>query len=191
MLFSKERNNYLSFEDIFKISSPTHTDKPYYPGTSERMQPGDVIYSSKGWSTFLAGHAGIVGHDYKMYHSHPQGGFADTLPAYLSRHKFGSTLTVLRPKEGNEEAAEWVMNNVWLVEKYFFDLRLDNVYTNYCTKFIWQAFWHSGCGDITSRNLTINKLAWIYPLGIKEADFFQRKATIVLGRKKVKKAVVT
>lgn len=30
------------------------------------MQPGDVLYTSKGWSTGLVGHIAIVGTDFKL-----------------------------------------------------------------------------------------------------------------------------
>lgn len=184
MIFPKQKeDHYLPFQQLYKMAPPSPGDEAFYPNTEVKMEPGDVIYSSKGWSTFLAGHAGIIGKDLKIYHSHPKGGFADSLPGYLSRHKFGTSLTVLRPKKDGQKAAEWAKNNVGLVERYFFDPRLGGIAINYCTKFIWQAFWHSGSGDITGRGRTIKSLSWIYPIAIKETDFFEEKTTIRLGPK--------
>lgn len=184
ILSQPKEDHYLPFNQLYTMPVPTPGKEAFYPGTNVSMQPGDVLYSSKGWSTFLAGHAGVVGKDLKLYHSHPKGGFADELPNYLSRHKFGTTLTVLRPKENGEKAAEWTANNIALVKKYLFDPRLGGVEINYCTKFIWQAFWHSGSGDITGRGRTIKSISWIYPIAIKTADFFDRKTIIKLGPKK-------
>lgn len=181
MIFPKQKEgSYLPFNQLFKLlASPA-----CYPGTEVLIEPGDILYSSKGWSTFLMGHISMVGQDYRIYHAHPAGGLTDRLPNYLSRHKFGTTITVLRPKKQAQAAAEWAMNNVGLVKRYFFDPRIGKMEFNYCTKFIWQAFWHSGCGDITGRNLTPKKIGWIYPLMMKHSDFFEEKAAILLGMKK-------
>lgn len=184
MIFSKQKDGSpMQFDELYKLDIPSAKKENYYPQTKVKMEPGDILYSAKGWSTFLVGHVGMVGKDYKIYHSHPQGGFADRLPNYLSRHKFGTTLTVLRPQSNGREAAEWAANNVGLVKRYFFDPRIGGMKWNYCTKFIWQAFWHSGSGDITNRNLNIKSIGWIYPFRIKKTTFFEEKAVILLGSK--------
>ena len=138
-----------------------------YPNSDQVMLPGDVIYSSKGWSTFLVGHVGMVGTDLRIHHSHPLGGFSDSWKGYLSRHKFGGTITVFRPVEGALDAARWAEENVGLINKYFFHPYLDNIASNYCSKFIWQAFWFSSKTDITGRGLTNKSIRWVYPLDIK------------------------
>ncbi|WP_138420128.1 hypothetical protein [Aquibacillus sediminis] len=151
-----------------------------YPQTNEPIVPGDILYSSKGWSTFLVGHVGIVGPDLLIYHSHPRGGFAESLRAYLSRHKFGGTLTVFRPRVGAEEAAMWAQNNIPYVKRYLFDPKLNNVSHNYCSKFVWQAFWYAQSWDITSRKLTDKRKRWVYPANIKYSWNLQVVAKVEL-----------
>lgn len=140
-----------------------------YPQTNEPILPGDILYSSKGWSTFLVGHVGIIGPDLAVYHSHPRGGFADSLAGYLSRHKFGGTMTVFRPKIGADLAAIWAQANIGYVQRYLFHPKLDNVSHNYCSKFVWQAFWYAVNKDLTSRRLTDQKKTWVYPSSIKRS----------------------
>lgn len=144
------------------------------------LVPGDILYSSKGWSTFLVGHVGIVGEDMAIHHSHPRGGFSDTLLGYLSRHKFGGTITVYRPKTGARKAANWAQSNITRVGRYIFHRKLDNLYANYCSKFIWQAFWYSDAGDITDRGLTATKKSWVCPFHIKQSLYFEEVARINL-----------
>ncbi|MCP3747118.1 MULTISPECIES: hypothetical protein [Paenibacillus] len=58
-----------------------------YPGTNIRVRVGDVLYSSKalGGSAMLAGHVGIIGPDYMVYHvnavndNQGEGGKRDTI----------------------------------------------------------------------------------------------------------------
>ncbi|WP_117168326.1 hypothetical protein [Paraliobacillus sediminis] len=107
------------------------------------LQPGDIIYSSKSFSTFLVGHCSIVGHDNKIYHSHPKGAFADTLKQYISRHPYGGRLTLIRPLRGGEESASWAQGNIKHVTRYSFHPHLNNIQMNYCSKFVWQAYWFS------------------------------------------------
>ncbi|MDC3418121.1 hypothetical protein [Aquibacillus salsiterrae] len=134
------------------------------------VQPGDILYSSKGWSTFLVGHVGIVGEDLRIYHSHPRGAFADSLPSYISRHKFGGALTLLRPKQGGLAAAVWARENIKMVEKYIFHPALDNIGANYCSKFIWQAFFATDVGDITGWRLANTQKHWIFPFQVKNSS---------------------
>ena len=156
----------------------------YYPGVQKRMEVGDILYSSKGLSTFMTGHLGIVGPDYRIYHSHPRGGFADWLPGYISRHHFGNELTVLRPEQG-AKAAEWAAAHIKEVKHYIFTPFLKDLRWNYCSKYIWQAFWHSGCGDITRRRLTDKRMTWIHPLEIKYSPVIEQKLEFSLGYKRV------
>ncbi|WP_153463724.1 hypothetical protein [Sediminibacillus terrae] len=155
-----------------------------YPGTKIAMKPGDVLYSAKGRSTFMVGHVGMVGHDRLVYHSHPKGGFYEGLAVYLSRHKFGTDLTIFRPMRGAEDAARWAGDHICEIKRYVFDPRLDTLATNYCSKFIWQAFWYAGYGDMTGRERHDGKLAWIYPMMIKQAGNLKQMAVVRLGRQK-------
>lgn len=154
-----------------------------YPGTDVEMFPGDIIYSSKGWSTFLVGHAGIVGVDYKVHHAHPLGGFSESLAAYLSRHKFGAIITVFSPLTGGPEAARWAGENIQKMNKYAFHPILSNQQVNYCTKFVWQAFWYTGTGDISNRKLSDKKTTWIYPGNLKQSWNLSYKTSFVVPRR--------
>lgn len=125
------------------------------------LQPGDIIYSSKSFSTLLVGHCGIVGHDNKIYHSHPKGAFADTLKQYISRHPHGGRLTLLRPLHGGTESAYWAQDNIQHVRSYSFHPHLSNRQVNYCSKFVWQAYWFSLEEDLTGRDFTNKTIRWI------------------------------
>ncbi|WP_226037174.1 hypothetical protein [Aquibacillus saliphilus] len=151
-----------------------------YPQTNQVITAGDILYSSKGWSTFLVGHVGIVGPDLAVHHSHPRGGFTDSLKAYLSRHKFGGVMTVYRPRKGAEHAAIWASENIEIVNKYIFHPYLDNIASNYCSKFIWQAFWFSQSVDITSRRLSGKSKNFVYPMNIKASWNLEEIARIKL-----------
>ncbi|SDM48701.1 hypothetical protein [Sediminibacillus halophilus] len=157
-----------------------------YPGTKIAMEPGDILYSAKGMSTFMVGHVGMVGHDQLVYHSHPKGGFYEELAVYLSRHKFGTELTIYRPVRGAEDAAQWVGDHITRIKRYIFDPRLNTLATNYCSKFIWQAFWYSGYGDVTGRKRQDKQLAWIYPMTIKQAGNLEQLAVVRLERARQK-----
>ncbi|SDK18410.1 hypothetical protein [Sediminibacillus albus] len=183
MILAKQRQEPDVLYGKLRDLNATGLVKQYPDKQKTMMAPGDILYSSKGLSTFLVGHVGMVGKDYHIYHSHPQGGFFDPLPAYLSRHKFGTELIVLRPVKGAEAAAEWVLVAISLVKRYVFHPKLDVITYNYCSKFIWQAFWYTGYGDLTGRNLHDTKLAWIYPLNLKQSCLLTPITTLTLSSK--------
>ncbi|MFC2948791.1 hypothetical protein [Virgibacillus sediminis] len=147
------------------MKGPSHpsenTANPrFYPGTSYPMLPGDVLYSHKSaFSSLLVGHEGIVGEDYRIYHVNARGknGHADSLPAYLSRHRKGERLSILRlrDKEAALAAAQWAAGNIERVKMYRYTPSLADISKNYCSKFIWQSFYY-GTGerlDLTGRGL--------------------------------------
>ncbi|MFF2156315.1 hypothetical protein ACFVVQ_13445 [Paenibacillus chitinolyticus] len=132
---------------------------PEYPGTSTEMKPGDVLYSSKalGGSSAIVGHVGIVGTDYKVYHVNPvsengtTGGKSDDIITYRNRHAPGETITVYRLRAGESyavNAANWAKANYSKVTNYSIpvfsweDFRLGTINPNYCSKFLWQAFYY-------------------------------------------------
>ena len=45
---------------------PLYISNPVYAGSSIEAYTGDVLYTSKGWSTGLVGHVGIVGTDFNI-----------------------------------------------------------------------------------------------------------------------------
>ncbi|GAA4058002.1 hypothetical protein [Amphibacillus indicireducens] len=134
------------------------------------MQPGDIIYSSKSLSTFLIGHCGIVGHDMRIHHAHPKGAFSDSLERYVARHLLNGKIIVLRPQYADvDKVASWAQNNIHHMKKYFFHRELCNQQSNYCSKFVWQAFWFSLKEDITGKGLEVDQVRWIYPKSIRRA----------------------
>ncbi|WP_095742925.1 hypothetical protein [Sediminibacillus massiliensis] len=180
MIFPPDKHtSIIQFEELQK--KQPEDQAACYPGTKTSIVPGDVLYSSKGLSTFLVGHAGILGPDLMVYHSHPKGGFRDTLPIYLSRHKYGSDITVFRPVSGADQAAAWAAGNVDKIRRYLFHPRLDNISYNYCSKFIWQAFWYTGMGDLTAKGMTDEVVRWIYPYQIKKSNLLELHAKIRLN----------
>lgn len=125
----------------------------YYPGTNIKMQPGDVLYSHKyALSSFLVGHTGIVGTNYRIYHVNRWKGFghADSMPIYLSRHRKGELITILRHSNEQEaiHSAKWAMQHYDKVQRYTYVRDLTRLEANYCSKFIWQAFYFGTEGQV-------------------------------------------
>ncbi|RKQ32994.1 YiiX/YebB-like N1pC/P60 family cysteine hydrolase [Oceanobacillus halophilus] len=149
------------------------TNKYIYPDTAIFMKPGDVLYSHKtAKSSLIVGHTGIVGEDYNVYHVNWWGmkGQSDTLATYLSRHKEGERLTILRVNDAEtaRHAAIWAKKNISKVKHYSFNLHVNNIERNYCSKFIWQAFYYGNQGniDISQRGLLNNSRRYITPFRI-------------------------
>ena len=125
----------------------------YYPGTTIKMQPGDVLYSHKyALSSFLVGHTGIVGTNYRIYHVNrwKEFGHADSMLIYLSRHRNGERLTILRHANEQEavQAAKWAMQHYDRVTGYTYTRDLTELERNYCSKFTWQAFYFGTEGKV-------------------------------------------
>ncbi|PAV28514.1 hypothetical protein CIL05_16395 [Virgibacillus profundi] len=151
------------------MDDPVHI----YPYTAILMKPGDVIYSHKtALSSFMVGHAGIVGVNYRIYHVNRWGskGHADSMPIYLSRHKKGEKLTILRNdyEEIAEEAAKWAKQNIEKVKKYTFTRDLADFELNYCSKYIWQAYYFGSEGkvDLTERGFDPTSKKYVTPTQI-------------------------
>lgn len=125
----------------------------YYPGTSIRMQPGDVLYSHKyAFSSILVGHTGLVGTNFRIYHVNrwKPFGHSDSMPIYLSRHRKGEKITILRHSNEKEakQAAQWAMQNYDHVKRYNYNQGLRSLEDNYCSKFTWQAFYFGTNGKV-------------------------------------------
>ncbi|WP_373894482.1 hypothetical protein ACUL41_19110 [Virgibacillus natechei] len=153
----------------YKTDDPVHI----YPGTTILMQPGDVIYSHKlALSSFIVGHEGIVGENFKIYHVNGRGsyGHSDSMPIYLSRHKKGEKLTVLRYEEAviARKAAKWAKRNIEQVRKYMYTRSLADIERNYCSKYIWQAYYFGSEDniDLTSRGIGATSKRYITPTQI-------------------------
>jgi len=114
------------------------------------VEAGDMLFGDKSFSTGMVGHVGIVGPDMKVYHSTPatsNGRAIDTIPQFISR--FGKdTLVVYRfnanlqgPFPQRLQAAQWAKNNINRITSYTIgSLHLGTVESNYCSKFVWQAY---------------------------------------------------
>ncbi|RLL41716.1 hypothetical protein D8M04_16730 [Oceanobacillus piezotolerans] len=131
--------------DIKLQDDPIH----YYPGTSIKMVPGDILYSHKlAFSSFIVAHEAIIGEDYRIYHVNRWGsiGHSDSMPIYLSRHRKKEKLTILRYPDPTiaRKAAIWARGSIGKVKTYTFNREVANIANNYCSKFIWQAFY---CGS--------------------------------------------
>ena len=131
-----------------KLKQQLESEDPVhlYPGTNLRMFPGDILYSHKyAFSSFLVGHTAIVGENFRIYHVNrwQPFGHADSMPIYLSRHKKREKLTVLRHDNEKEarNAARWAMDNYDWVKRYVYYRDLRDIENNYCSKFVWQAFY--------------------------------------------------
>lgn len=139
--------------------APQGVPDPTYPNSSIPMKPGDVLYSSKslGSSSPAFGHVGVVGTDLYVYHSNPYApGARDTIDEYMSRHKSKESITVLRYRYGSgtaPNAAAWAKNNYYRVKTYSIPVPplnqlMGDVETNYCSKFVWQAFYFGEGKDL-------------------------------------------
>ncbi|CQR46431.1 hypothetical protein BN1058_00691 [Paraliobacillus sp. PM-2] len=145
---------------------------PQYPGTNIDVKPGDIIHSPKSKSTWFAGHTAIVGTDYYIYHSYPDsdGKRKDSISTYFNLYNSGDKFTILRPRtlSANDAAqtAESIFNNI---QTYDFDIDLNDFENNYCSKYVWQAYYYSSWTDITENGYGHYTQAWIYPSEILEA----------------------
>ncbi|RDW15268.1 hypothetical protein CWR48_19790 [Oceanobacillus arenosus] len=156
-------------EKLLKTGEPI----PLYPDTSIPMIPGDVLYSHKrALSSFLVGHVGLIGEDYRVYHVNRWGnkGHADSMPIYLSRHKKGEKLTILRFSNQiiARAAADWSMANISSIDAYKYTRDLTDIKNNYCSKYIWQAYYFGTTPnvDLLANDLDAEKKRYIMPSGI-------------------------
>lgn len=135
-----------------------------YPGTTITITAGDVLYSSKGWQTAFVGHVAIVGTDGKIYHSTPavtSGGIGESVNNYFSRFTKGSSIEIYRYSSGTtvpNKAAKWAENNVGSITEYNIASGGDynDITKNYCSKFLWQAYYFGGGVDLSFFPLDLN-----------------------------------
>lgn len=152
---------------------------PTYPGTNVPMRVGDVLYSTKtiGGSSQFVGHVGIVNSNFKVVHvTLPvNGGTVDNLTNYMWRHGEGETIKVYRPKNGRGvEAAKWAVYNYKKATQYLIqiDSPLDTLTPNYCSKFIWQAFYYGEGIDITDKGMTGDTNFFVTPSAFTKSNHF-------------------
>ncbi|MNW27909.1 hypothetical protein D3C74_47180 [compost metagenome] len=140
------------------------------------MMPGDIIYSPKNsWDSVIVGHVAIVGDDFRIYHVTPaesDGRGNDSIGGFLSRFKTNTKLAVYRThytSSQSEKAAIWARRNITKVNEYFFNIRLSDVYRNYCSKFVWQAYYYGAGKDILNEGLDDSMREYILPADIRDS----------------------
>ncbi|PPA89114.1 hypothetical protein C4A76_04980 [Brevibacillus laterosporus] len=149
------------------------------------MKVGDVLYSSKtlGGSTQIVGHVGIVGPDLLIYHVTPAtgvkgGGVGDSINNYMRRHGKGETITIYQYRSGGaKNAAKWAANNYSRVKNYEITFsKLSQIDPNYCSKFLWQAFYYGAGVDVIGKGITDSEYSLVYPFTFTYANFVSRGA---------------
>ncbi|WP_238655924.1 peptidoglycan amidohydrolase family protein [Paenibacillus piscarius] len=151
---------------------------PTYPGTNVQMRIGDILYSTKtlGSSSQIVGHTGIVNSDFKVVHvTYPvNGGTIDNMTGYMNRHGAGETIRVYRPTNGmGVSAAKWATWNFIYVKEYFINpfSKLGTLSPNYCSKFVWQAFYYGEGIDLTNVNNTPDLVGFVTPSMVINSPF--------------------
>lgn len=150
-----------------------------YPGTKDYMQIGDILYSSKsiGGTAAIVGHVGIVNANYNIVHvTLPvNGGVQDSITTYITRHNPEETIKVYRPNSGmGVAAARWATANYSKVKKYSINpivAKVGDITPNYCSKFIWQAFWFGEGRNINRVGTTANSIHAVTPSQIATSDY--------------------
>lgn len=158
---------------------PFAIGNPIYPNSTLEMQPGDVLYTSKGWSTGLVGHVAIVGTDFKLKEvlTGSPAGKSVTLNQFWGRHSKGNKISIHRPSKGAAGAARWATNNIGSVTKYnLTNHNINTISTNYCSKFVLQAFYH---GSNISLVASMNTLT--PPSNLKNSSNLRLIATLTVN----------
>lgn len=140
-------------EDIF--STPVKGDTPdsvvagggsytKYPNSNITVKTGDILVSSKSYNaTRFVGHAAIVGRDHKVKEVRgvDNGGTSKTLSDFRFQQS-GEAVKVYRYPNATVASAAgiWATDNVSKVTKYSITNNLSSVSSNYCSKFVYQAF---------------------------------------------------
>ncbi|MFF3925160.1 hypothetical protein [Paenibacillus lactis] len=160
----------ISIQNDSELIEPFAEIGPTYPGTNVPMRIGDVLYSTKtlGSSSQIVGHTGIVNSNYKVVHvTLPvNGGTVDNMSGYMSRHGKGETIKVYRPINGmGVEAAKWATYNYKYVTKYEIEpyAKKSTLSPNYCSKFVWQAFYYGEGIDLLDLGNTPDLRGFITP----------------------------
>lgn len=168
---------------IVAFGYPLTSEAANYPGTSIEAKSGDILWSPKNSSTYFAGHVAIVGSDGKIYHSYPNGSGkrVDSLDTYINDLFKDSEIRVRRySKSANftniGDAAKSLYNQV---EDYKFNIELGNYKNNYCSKFVWQAYYLATGVDPLNAGYTLYDRAYILPSEFKNSTEFSTIKTYV------------
>lgn len=182
--FASEVSSSIDSEDTSLVLvdseevSPLNLPNENYPGTNADILPGDILYSTKSLfvHTAVVGHVGIIGNDKKVYHVSPAGsiaGKADTLKTYRERHGSKERIYIYRPTTGGSKAASWASNNIKSMETYSIVNagKLSSLNPNYCSKFIWQAFYYGAGIELTNMVLDGNSSIIVTPSHVKNSKY--------------------
>ncbi|WP_155990455.1 hypothetical protein [Paenibacillus graminis] len=114
------------------------------------MRIGDILYSTKtlGSSSQIVGHTGIVNSDFKVVHvTLPvNGGTIDNMTGYMNRH---------------------------YVKEYSIQpfSQLGTLSPNYCSEFVWQAFYYGEGIDLMNINNTPDLRGFVTPSMVINSPF--------------------
>lgn len=164
--------------NVEELIQPFAEIGPTYYGTDVPMRIGDILYSTKtlGSSSQIVGHVGIVNSDFKVVHvTLPvNGGTVDNMTGYMNRHGAGETIKVYRPRNGmGVGAARWATWNYLYVKEYSIEpfSQLGTLSPNYCSKFVWQAFYHGEGIDLMNVNNTPDLRGFVTPSMVINSPF--------------------
>ncbi|MFD1175492.1 hypothetical protein ACFQ3W_04145 [Paenibacillus puldeungensis] len=179
-------NTSEGFISTDSLIQPNAEIGPTYPGTNVQMRIGDILYSTKtlGGSTQIVGHVGIVDSNYKVVHVTPavNGGVIDNFTTYMNRHGSGETIVVYRPRDGmGVGAARWANYNYSSVTDYSIEpfAKMGTISPNYCSKFVWQAFYYGEGIDLMGVNNTPDLRGFVTPSNIAYSPYVVRYTTFV------------
>ncbi|GAA0335703.1 hypothetical protein GCM10008967_27820 [Bacillus carboniphilus] len=107
--------------------------------------PGDIIGEPQfsGYDTYFVGHIGIVGPNLQVYEVIKGGPSKfSSVESFVSR--FDNPVGVYRPNGATSadmaNAAYWASTHYTDVDSYVIDGNLSSLNWNYCSKFVWQAY---------------------------------------------------
>ncbi|WP_438497476.1 hypothetical protein [Paenibacillus sp. IHBB 3054] len=131
---------------------------------------------SLGSSSQIVGHTGIVNSNFKVVHvTLPvNGGTVDNMTGYMNRHGAGETIKVYRPTNGmGVSAAKWATWDFQYVKEYSIVpfSKLGTLSANYCSKFVWQAFYNGEGIDLMNVNNTPDLRGFVTPSMVINSPF--------------------
>lgn len=106
---------------------------------------GEIYYTRlKITPLFFVGHTAIVGDDFNVYHAfnNSSGKLKDSLFRYYDRFS-GSRMRILKPRNSSLaiRASQFARILYSSVNNYVIDYHLNTYSNNYCSKFVWQAYY--------------------------------------------------
>ncbi|MGE7925727.1 hypothetical protein ACQKND_21415 [Viridibacillus arvi] len=172
---------FVSLISIFVFGSPGKSEAATYPDSSVTVKSGDIIHSPKSSSTYFAGHVGIVGNDGYVYHSYPNSsGKLKSSVSYYINDLFKDVDVTVRRYNGSadlENVGKAAVSLYGNVESYSFNEDLSNYKKNYCSKFVWQAYYLATGIDPLAKGYSYYDKAFILPSEFKSSSKFDTVKT--------------